>query len=206
MPSYAHLRPYLNLIHPELRPLACIAGSAAVLPENYPDVDVWVLGGVTETDAIQALKTQILEFLNGNGIFYLDAETWKYPEADFYQICVVPSYLPPAQIMVTPYETISQLLNNFDLSCHAHAVSFDGPEDCVGQLYNLPGVSTYPFQDFIKVIKKTTPHSTLKRYFKFAERYHTKVLWSEVEELCEAVAKAAVSRHMVSEPTDRLLF
>jgi len=161
---------------------SCIAGGAVLDFERAKDIDLWVLAGDRMPEEVAALTHDHIDLM---GYKY---EMWQpYPQRHMFKVADVPfTESKPVQVMVYPAHRADQLLELFDISVHMHALLPDG------RLMNV-GKSTKPGET-IRVVRFDTPYSTLRRYFAFCQRYSAQIVWNDVEELCEEIARRRASR------------
>lgn len=185
-----------NLIPPQYRSSAVIAGGAAACLEKADDIDVWVLG---LDDGIKVTKfKQALGHLKAHGkwteIDFVDnaeqtakqcdsGENWNNQIiANIKDGITLPNDDPfaldectkPVQIMASVFHTPQDLLNDFDLSVHCVAVMPNGTEV---RLTNRTTSLTEP----PKVVGQP---KTLSRYRRFCLRYGLQPDPAELVKLC----------------------
>jgi len=173
------------------QPDCWIAGSYAVDPHQAGDIDLWLINRPITADAIaHSLTPFIMEGIplttsdvpqyegvrdfNRVATWYGRGSTY-YFENDAHRDLDV-------QIMITQHATVNELLAGFDLSCHQQAFSLHDPDHVV-RSDEFTGTGKP-----IIITRFTTPYSTMRRYFKYQERYKLKVDWQSIGRVALAIA------------------
>ena len=182
---------FINTLPEKYRSRAVIAGGAAADLNRANDIDIFVLGLNSPPKVIafrhdlKALKIPGMElrdiFKRGEGE---DATLCKITDSDVGNNIVVAD-IPedpfagrlPIQILASPYMTVTDLLLNFDLSCHCVAYTVDGQRHI---LENVTTDLTKP----PKAVAPAFPEYTLGRYRRFCLRYGFKPDAEELIRLC----------------------
>jgi len=167
--SADEVRTLRHFLPEALHELAWVAGGAVTDIARCSDIDLWLIAEDIETIVATELK-----FL-ADKRYAFEPEPF-YPDKQLFKIATIPYHPKDVQLLGFKTDSISGLLDRFDLSVHMHAISVhDG--------YRFDHVAaTYPGQA-IKVNRWTTPASTLRRYFAFCQRYGQRPDWDIVREL-----------------------
>ena len=177
-----------DLLPEKYRSSAVIAGGAAADLSRANDIDVFVLGLNSPPKVIRfrdALKIQDMVrrdlFIRGTGE---DAAICKITDSDIGDNIVVGDIpedvlngIRPIQILASPYLTVTDLLLNFDLSCHCVAYTLDE------QRHILDGITT-GLDVPPKAVTPAFPEYTLGRYRRFCLRYGLQPDAAELVKLC----------------------
>lgn len=165
-----------DLVPPELREYAYIAGGAAYCPEKSRDVDIWLVTGEIPCEGltVEIAKTRWLGWLKRNG-YYEGApprdgekyEGWVSGEPIREQIHFIDHVefqaLDNGVDLLIAEETNAQaLIDGFDLDIHAQAIGHDG------RRLGVPGT---PLKE-ITIRRFTTPRRTLVRVNRLSARYN----------------------------------
>lgn len=181
-----NLTPF-KYISPALHSRAYVAGGSAVPNSPYPprDIDLWIVRG--DNQSIDADRTLLFNHLEQIGQRYEHVDPEHYPWMEFVSKAAwFKAETQPYQVMLTPYKDITELLLDFDLTCHACAY------DPQGNMYYSPNYT--PLNEQIRVQKWTTPHSTMRRLIMMADRYRTKIHWQDAEQLAQGMIDKVAER------------
>ena len=173
----------LNLLPKEYRDKAYIAGGAAACFELADDIDVFVLGIITEQESAEFEKA--LHDMKVLGMtFRSDKPVLDKPHTDscvnghFNVRAEIPSagVIQPIQFIGSPFTTIDELLQDFDISTHCWAV------DVTGKSFSIPeSTSMYRVP---KLVHSNIPNITLVRYRKICLRYKLAPDPNELVKIC----------------------
>lgn len=172
------LRELRVLTPPDLQDRLVVAGGYVTAPELACDIDLWVLSD----SSTQQVYEEVLQHLRGltRDGRWKEFEPWaglevhelpeEYQQGNldskgyrfvgrFQQV----GWPKGVQMFIAPYQTPEELLRDFDLSVHQHAVSLSG------ERYRL-NTST-PIGEEVRVTNWDTPSTTLARLEKLSRRY-----------------------------------
>ena len=178
-----------DLLPENYRDRAVIAGGAAADFNRANDIDVFVLGLNSTPKVIQfknSLKIPNMIqrdlFTRGTGE---DATICKITDSDIGNNIVIGdipedifgTIYKPVQILASPYLSVTDLLLNFDLSCHCVAYTPDGERHVLENI--TTGLDVPP-----KSVNPQFPEYTLGRYRRFCLRYGLQPDATELIKLC----------------------
>ena len=159
-----------SLIPPDWLHQAVIAGGAAACLEKASDIDIFILDVPCDYD-VQALRNAIQ---NIPGIVMRGDKDPKYTD-DFNVIADIPGLIP-VQIIASKFETVDELLRDFDISTHAVAITPDGLTHTIPA---FTGQHQTP-----RVMTLRNPELTLARYRRICLRYDLTPDANELVRLC----------------------
>jgi hypothetical protein len=135
MNRYELTEQLMDLLPPKLTGRAVVAGSYAVVPaELAGDIDLWVLGVAKQNFAW--LDHDIRKHLVDKGFLTSmrkasNVKDYEAPGYHFHVVTVLTSMATsaekPVQILLTTAPTLQDLLNLFDMSCHAGGFALIDP-------------------------------------------------------------------------------
>ena len=183
------------------RDKAVIAGGAAASLDRARDIDVFVLGLNSPPKVVGFRDALKIPNMKLRDLFSHEAgedDTFcKIADSDVGDNIVVGDIPEDAindirtiQILASPYMTVTDLLLNFDLSCHCVAYTPDGNR------HILEGTTT----DLTvppKAVAPAFPEYTLGRYRRFCLRYGLKPDPDELVKLCTIPERDNVSMQCV---------
>lgn len=199
------LRDVRSLIPDDLVGYTYIAGGSVINPKAA-DIDVWVTAGTKREEWGQRLLHHVTSVVHTSGRQRSDCAEWTYKIKGVDKLL---EYYDPRmwnnkqhglenipgkthqrkiQIMVVEFADIKPLLDTFDISVHAWAMSLAAPD------IEIRGPRATTIYDQPRVQDFDTPHSTLRRYITICDRYGHKLNWEDVERLAEEVNKRAKER------------
>jgi len=149
-----------EIVPPALWDRSAVVGSAAVDFDKAKDVDVWVWGGVDPLED-WGVMSQALPDMTPE-----EQRTDYVKQQVKFRGLLDLRISKPIHIMVTSYDTLDRLLQDFDLSVCMRAICPDGSA--------VEGSWFSPPEATIRVVNWLTPKETLKRYRKLCRRYEQK--------------------------------
>lgn len=179
-----HLDAAKELIPDFLQMSTWIAGGA-VIAEDPRDVDIWVV--VPGDEARVAATSQILQHLAAQSldVDVFDPARYAWKGNTIAKVGTVMLFDRPYQIMVWIGEHVSDLLDSFDLSIHAHGVNLSTG-------YKVSGPRATRLEDReIRVQTFDRSRSTLRRYVRLCDRYGVIPNRDDVKRLADAVMQDA---------------
>lgn len=152
------------------RPKAVIAGGFAVRQQDATDIDLWIPAGGDYLQTYCDIKNHLVAA--GHIPTPAALQEWVleevYPDGRHLVATIKNALLgKDLQILVAEAPDAQALVDSFDLSVHALGLSKKDNENFLVHF----GKDWTPASEPIKVLRFTTPQSTLDRLYKLAARY-----------------------------------
>lgn len=145
---------------------------------DFKDIDVFLVNsGITQPEHLLDLKNNVLK----HGILSIEQD----PYGHNYEPFLLGNYSFSGikiQLMDTKVSSIEQLLDNFDWDISRFAYNGDN-------VYKGMDVSEIKPNNGLTLHKITYPKSTLRRGFRFSERFHMFMYNQDLKKLCDMVSK-----------------
>lgn len=143
------------------------------------DYDVFVLGCDNPNEMKEQIRKRLIE-----SKFTETGNTHHISEPYLAGTYLIGGY--HVQVMASDYKTMEELIDSFDWNVSRFA--FDG--------VNLIGESTSDIGSgsTLKLHKLTFPYSTLRRGFRFSERFKMSLTLETIEQICEEILRVKKER------------
>lgn len=170
------------LAPPALQAQLVVAGGYLVSPAVAGDIDLWLLDPYQNQDV---LRDEVMEWLYGrqdsadwelfrpgsdeDGLFPPEYSKGNLGQKGYHFVGTFQreDWPKPVQFFLTPYKTVDELLQDFDISTHQRARFVTHPER--GML--IARLTTTSITELPRVTNFDTPATTLARLEKFCLRY-----------------------------------
>jgi len=158
-----------------------IAGGAVrdfLMERDAKDYDIFIL----TTDETEEIKLQILEALSDLETFFPVVNWARSIPAD-KESSLVKTVIwkgVEVQILINPALTPQALVETFDWNICCFAYSADG-------FYKGMKIQDIGLECYLRLMRDTTPLSTLRRGFRFSERFQMYLDTEDIHRLCQEI-------------------